>query len=156
MAINVLAGQFPVSLCIRDNLAHIETSLDSAEPDDLVVVPEGALSGYSDNIGFLDSVDPAELQRAMGYLQSEVLLRRVHLIYGSCILESGLWYHAAICYSYANSGFTYRTAQQCLSHQEERRSRRFTQTSCVLSGEESIWMRCRIGTYRSRDMMSSH
>jgi len=108
MAINVLAGQFAVSLCIRDNLAHIETILDGAEPDDLVVVPEGALSGYSDNIGFLDGIDPAELQRAMGRLKTEAMLRRVHLIFGSCILESGLWYNAAICYSYTGNDFTYR------------------------------------------------
>ncbi|MBL4937007.1 hypothetical protein JK636_14730 [Clostridium sp. YIM B02515] len=50
MELSVLIGQFPIKHDIKENLKNILFILGKSEKDDLVVLPEGALSGYSDDI----------------------------------------------------------------------------------------------------------
>ncbi len=49
MEISIIVGQFPISFNIEENLNNIVNILDKSEMDDLVVLSEGALSGYSDD-----------------------------------------------------------------------------------------------------------
>jgi len=46
MILDALVGQFPVAMSVEENLALIREVLAHALPEDLVVLPEGALSGY--------------------------------------------------------------------------------------------------------------
>lgn len=50
MELSVLIGQFPIKYDIDENLKNIFSILEESEKDDIVVLPEGALSGYSDDI----------------------------------------------------------------------------------------------------------
>ena len=108
MEVSLLVGQFPITFDISSNLNNIISILEEAEIDDLVVLPEGALSGYSDDISFLKSIDIHKLEYAMEKLKQEVLNRKIHLIYGTCIFENGNWFNAGICYSYTSADFIYR------------------------------------------------
>lgn len=108
MKISIIVGQFPITLNIKENLNQIKLLLDKSEKDDLIVLPEGALSGYSDDITFLEGINIMELKNAMISLKEDVIRRNIHLIFGSFIFEEGNWYNAAICYSYNNSDFTYK------------------------------------------------
>lgn len=108
MSISVLIGQFPITFDIYKNLKEIKLILEKSQKDDLVVLPEGALSGYDDDITFLKDVNLEELKNAMNLLKEEVIKREIHLIFGSCIFEEGIWCNAAICYSYNNPDFVYK------------------------------------------------
>ncbi|WBW95244.1 carbon-nitrogen hydrolase family protein [Oceanirhabdus sp. W0125-5] len=108
MDLSVVVAQFPITFNIDSNLKYIISILEKSEIDDLVVLPEGALSGYSDDISFLENIDTHKLEYAMKQLKNEVLNRKIHLIYGSCIFENGNWYNAGICYSYTSKDFTYK------------------------------------------------
>ena len=108
MNISVLVGQFPITFNIYENLNKIKLILEKSCKDDLVVLPEGALSGYSDDIAFLKDVNVEDLKKAMKLLKEEVINREIHLIFGSCILEKEIWYNAAIGYSYNNADFIYK------------------------------------------------
>lgn len=108
MKVSVLVGQFPITFNIYENLEEIKLILEKSQKDDLVVLPEGALSGYSDDITFLKDVKVEELKNAMKLLKEEVIKRKIHLIFGSCIFEKEAWYNAAICYSYNNPDFIYK------------------------------------------------
>lgn len=108
MEISLLVGQFPITLDIEDNLNKIYSILKNADIDDLVILPEGALSGYSDDISFLEDIDIPKLNNAIKKLKSIVLERKVHIIFGSCIYEKGNWYNAGISFSYNNPDFIYR------------------------------------------------
>jgi predicted amidohydrolase len=108
MELSVLVGQFPITFDIDSNLNNIISILEEAEIDDLVVLPEGSLSGYSDDISFLKNIDIHELEYAIGKLKQEVLNRKIHLIYGSCIFENGNWFNEGICYSYTSEDFIYK------------------------------------------------
>ena len=108
MKVSVIAMQFPITFNISENLKEINSLLENAKKDDLVVLPEGALSGYSDDISFLNDIDVEELKNAMKLLKEDVVKREIHLVFGTCILEEGAWYNAAVCYSYNNPDFIYR------------------------------------------------
>lgn len=108
MELSVLIGQFPIKSDINENLKNIFLILEESEKDDLVVLPEGALSGYSDDISFLGNINVHKLQCAMEELKKEVINRNIHLIYGTCIFENGNWFNAGICYSYTSEEFIYR------------------------------------------------
>lgn len=108
MRISVVIGQFPISFKIEENLKNIIKILESTEEDDLVVLPEGALSGYSDDISFLKDIDIIKLNKSLKLLKREVTNRKVHLIFGSCIYENSRWLNTAIGYSYCNEDFIYK------------------------------------------------
>jgi predicted amidohydrolase len=108
MELSVLVGQFPITSDININLKNIISILEESETDDLVILPEGALSGYSDDISFLEGIDVYKLRCAMEELKQEIINRKIHLIYGTCIFENGSWVNAGICYSHTNEEFIYR------------------------------------------------
>lgn len=108
MKVSILVGQFPISFDIEENLNNIVTILERSEIDDLVVLPEGALSGYADDTSFLKEINLQALQQGLDRLKQEVIDRKIHLIFGSCIYVEQAWYNSAICYSYNNQEFIYK------------------------------------------------
>lgn len=108
MIVPVLVGQFPISGDISRNLKVIFDVIDEAEPDSLVVLPEGSLSGYSDDVTFLDNIDLGELGCGLKDLKQRAIDKGVHLIFGSCIFEEGYWYNAGIYFGPDASTFIYR------------------------------------------------
>jgi predicted amidohydrolase len=108
MKVSVLVGQYPITFNVFENLEKIKVILEKSQKDDLVVLPEGALSGYSDDITFLKDINVKKLKNAMKLLKEEVINREIHLVFGTCIFKEEVWYNTAICYSYNNPDFTYK------------------------------------------------
>lgn len=108
MKVSVIIGQFPVTLNIYENLNNIYEILKEANEDDLVILPEGALSGYKDDISFVKHIDLEKLNISIKQLKKEVSAKKIHLIFGSCIKENSSWYNAAICFSYSSPDFIYK------------------------------------------------
>lgn len=106
--ISVLVAQFPVSLDIQQNLETILSLVSCAQPDDLVVLPEGALSGYAEDASFLQKINTTILAESLRRLQQEARQRQVHLIFGSCLQEGPSWFNAGIYYGPQGEAFTYR------------------------------------------------
>jgi predicted amidohydrolase len=104
MLIHAIVAQFPVSLSIPDNLNAIRAVLEQAEAGDLVVFPEGAVSGYSSDVSFLAHIQQAELQAALANLHDEAARRRLTVWAGACVQQNGRWMNAA--YGFSPSGKT--------------------------------------------------
>jgi predicted amidohydrolase len=113
--ISTLVGQFPVTLDIQHNLDIILSILSQAEPHTLVILPEGALSGYAENAAFLDEVDQHLLAIALQKLQDKTLQTHTHLIFGSCLFEDRKWYNASIYYGPRQEQFVYRKVNLAIS-----------------------------------------
>jgi predicted amidohydrolase len=94
--ISVLVAQFPVSLDIGENLETILSTLRWAQRGDLVVFPEGAVSGYAEDPAFLQTIDTPILTAALATLWNEAALRQIHLVVGSCVHDAGRWYNSAV------------------------------------------------------------
>lgn len=107
-AITAVVAQHAPALDIRSNLAAIRDALGDAAPDALVVLPEGALSGYAEDPAFLGQIDPALLAQALAALRDEAERRRVHMVFGSCVYEQGRWYNAGIYHGPRRERFVYR------------------------------------------------
>ncbi len=96
MLVHAVAGQFPVTLSTAENLRHIHRVVEQCEPDDLVVLPEGSLSGYSDDIRFLDQINPSEIERNLDRLSQLVVTHRIHLFVGVCRPDRMGWRNQAV------------------------------------------------------------
>jgi predicted amidohydrolase len=95
MIVNAVVAQFPVSLSIQKNLESIHSILLQTRPGDLVVLPEGALSGYATDTSFLEHIDNTELMASKSHLQAEVVARKINLWVGACVNQNGQWFNAA-------------------------------------------------------------
>ncbi|MDY7077633.1 MAG: nitrilase-related carbon-nitrogen hydrolase [Chloroflexota bacterium] len=71
-------------------------------------LPEGALSGYAQDPTFLHSIDTVLLAASLRVLSNEVAQRQLHLVFGSCVYESGRWYNADLYYGPNRQQFVYR------------------------------------------------
>lgn len=96
MVIEVLIGQFPTTLDVGENLEAMRAILERARPEVLVVLPEGALSGYREDPAFLSEVDPEAVREGVRKLGEEAVRRGVHLFFGSCLPEGDRWYNAGL------------------------------------------------------------
>ena len=108
MLVEALVGQFPVALRVEENLDLIRGVLAHARPEDLVVLPEGALSGYEEDPAFLSEVDPAAVEEGLRILGEEAKNRRLHLFFGSCLPEGERWYNAGFYRGPRGEEFVYR------------------------------------------------
>lgn len=95
MLIQAIIAQFPVSREIPENLAAIQAVLAQAHRDDLVLLPEGGLSGYSDEPDFFDRFDEVALHSALEQISRAAKQRAVHIWVGACYRKRGCWYNAA-------------------------------------------------------------
>jgi predicted amidohydrolase len=108
LKISVAVGQFPISFAITENVQNILSMLEQVEPDDLLVLPEGAISGYNEDSRFLELIDRRLLADAIERIAEAVKRKHVHLIAGSCMEEEGEWYNAGLYFSPRGERALYR------------------------------------------------
>lgn len=94
--INGAIWQFPVSLDIEANLKAIRRGLIAAEPETLLVMPEGAISGYEPAPNLIDRLDPSAINRAIEMVRSEVRAYKVHLVVGACLYDGEAWRNSSL------------------------------------------------------------
>lgn len=116
MKLFALVAQFPVSLSIQRNLASMLGLLDQTKPGDLVIFPEGSLSGYSHDPSFLDQIDYQELESASQQLRLIAMQRKLNLWVGTVIPEGESWFNAA--YGFTPQGETHIYRKTNLAHHE--------------------------------------
>ena len=104
----VAVAQLPITWDIEQNLTAIAAVLAGAQPGEIVVLPEGALSGYGSDLSALDSLDPITVAHATDRLAGLVQHTAVHLICGSLLFEHGAWWNAALYLSPQGTRWTYQ------------------------------------------------
>ena len=108
MIISVFVAQFPISFSIQENLDTIIELLDQTRSGELVVFPEGSVSGYSTDMSFLDQINQPELEAGFELLRNEASKRKIYLWVGACLKENGFWTNAAYGFSPDNDDNIYR------------------------------------------------
>jgi predicted amidohydrolase len=108
MKISVVLAQFPVSLSIQENLKAILAALDQAQPGDIVLFPEGSISGYAQDFAFLQAIDPQVLTAAVDQLRDQAQKRGVHIWAGACFPDGGQWFNVALGFTPAGGAHQYR------------------------------------------------
>ncbi|UII58387.1 carbon-nitrogen hydrolase family protein (plasmid) [Cytobacillus spongiae] len=108
MNLNIALAQFEPSFKILENLQKMLGLISHSSKGDIVVFPEGCLSGYSDNLDFLHKDIMKDIENAITKLQKTAKEQDVHLIFGSCIVEEGNWYNAGFYLSPKGIKHTYK------------------------------------------------
>jgi predicted amidohydrolase len=104
MHLSALIAQIPVSTSIPANLDFMDSVLQQSAPGDLVLFPEGCISGYDINPAFLEEIDAAALSAAFEHLQTQAAERGIDVWAGACIRRDGQWFNCA--YGFTAAGDT--------------------------------------------------
>ena len=105
--LSALLIQFPVSLSISENLKAIEGALEHAYPGELVLCPEGCVSGYSRDLTFLRKIDQRAVEDSLSILELQAHRRKIHLWVGAVVNVDGNWRNAAYGFTPQGQVHTY-------------------------------------------------
>lgn len=94
-AIRAAALQFNVTMDPARNAETIERLLADAPADTFAVAPEGALSGYVNEAGFVARIDQSATAAAIARIATFCADKRVHLVAGACVREDDAWRNAS-------------------------------------------------------------
>ena len=83
--------QFAVGMDVARNLECLAACVDQLDAGTLAVAPEGALSGYAPEPGFVASLDPEAIAGAIDSTRSTVAKKKIHLVAGACFPDDGVW-----------------------------------------------------------------
>jgi predicted amidohydrolase len=110
--VGVVLAQFPVGFSVTGNLDTILGVLSEAEPGDIVITPEGALTGYllhgQADLERLAKTDPEHVIEAIDAVADEAVRRGVNLWLGVCRRVDGTWSNEALGLLGDGTRLTYR------------------------------------------------
>lgn len=105
--ISVLLVQFPVSLNVAENVRAIEQALSHAHPGELVLCPEGCVSGYSRDLTFLHKIDRKGVENSLSELELRARRDGIHIWVGAIVNVDGNWRNAAFGFTPQGHMHTY-------------------------------------------------
>ncbi|WP_333772263.1 carbon-nitrogen hydrolase family protein [Streptomyces sp. IBSBF 3136] len=108
MKVSLTVAQFPITWDVERNLELISEVLAEARPDDIVVLPEGALSGYGSDLSALGNLDILALSHATDRVAVLAQENAVHLFCGTLLFDRGVWSNAAVYFSPNGERWIYR------------------------------------------------
>jgi predicted amidohydrolase len=104
MSLSAVLAQFPVGFSVQRNLESIDSVLQQTRAGDLVLFPEGCVSGYSTDTTFLQHVPVGEVMAGLHAIQEEAVRRKISVWAGACVYHQGQWFNAA--YGFSPNGKT--------------------------------------------------
>jgi predicted amidohydrolase len=115
--LGVVLAQLPPTTSVAQNVESISAAVAAAEPGDVVVTPEGSVSGYFEDLRFLETLSSEEVESALDTLGALAEAAGVDLWVGACLRDGRAWRNAAygltadglrLRYQKANLGTTER------------------------------------------------
>lgn len=114
-----MVAQIPVGWAVEDNLQRIREVLTQTQADDLVLFPEGALSGYGTDLTALEDRSRAEVvDQAAGCVADLARRYGVHVFCGSLIWEQGAWWNAALYFGPNAERWDYRKVNLAMNERD--------------------------------------
>ncbi|MFE2376211.1 carbon-nitrogen hydrolase family protein [Streptomyces sp. NPDC059398] len=108
MKLSLTVAQFPITWDVERNLELISEVLAETRPDDIVVLPEGALSGYGSDLSALANLDTPALAHATDRVADLAQQNAIHLFCGTLLFDRGVWSNAAVYFSPNGARWIYR------------------------------------------------
>lgn len=96
---NVAAFQCPVRMDVKSNFRDLETAVSVLPPNTLIVAPEGLLSGYLPERGFVRQIDEPATFRAIQETQALAARASAYIVAGACVRVDGAWHNSAFCFA---------------------------------------------------------
>ncbi|XVU22643.1 carbon-nitrogen hydrolase family protein [Actinoplanes sp. CA-054009] len=99
MLMSIVAAQVPAVWNVEANLATVRDVLGETRAGEVVVFPEGLLSGYGEDLTPLSTLDPAAVTSAVAEVARLVRERQVYVFCGSLLPSGGQWHNAGLFFS---------------------------------------------------------
>jgi predicted amidohydrolase len=116
--ISVLIAQVPVVWNIDANLITLRDVVGETRPDDVVVLPEGMLSGYGEDLTRLDAVDPAAVDGAVAQVAQLAQQKQVHIFCGSLLPQDRGWCNAGLFFPATGPYQVYRKINLAMNERD--------------------------------------
>ncbi|GLW33782.1 carbon-nitrogen hydrolase [Actinoplanes regularis] len=108
MQMSIVIAQVPAVWNVDANLGTVREVLGQTHPGDVVVLPEGMLSGYGEDLTPLDTLDPAEVDHAVTRVAQLAAGKRVQVFCGSLLPWNGGWCNAGLFFPAEGDHQVYR------------------------------------------------
>jgi len=112
--LGVVLAQVPITFDVEENVASVRNALSHAAPGDVVLTPEGSVSGYpargDEDAWMLDRIDAAAVDAAVDSLAAAARDAGAHLLVGACLPEPAGIANAAFLLGADGRRFAYRKA----------------------------------------------
>ncbi|MEV4349665.1 carbon-nitrogen hydrolase family protein [Actinoplanes sp. NPDC049596] len=108
MRMSIVAAQVPAVWNVGANLATVRDVVGESRAGDVVVLPEGMLSGYGEDLTPLDTLDPAEVLGAVDEVARLAAYRRVLIFCGSLLPAEGGWCNTGLFFPAGGETRVYR------------------------------------------------
>ncbi len=95
MLASVVGAPFPTTFDVNENLQHMLALLADCQAHELVVFPEGALTGYSSDIAFVQEIDLQQVDEALVHLHQVACQRDLHVFVGAIRRDDHGWRNQA-------------------------------------------------------------
>lgn len=96
MQISIVVAQVPVVWNVDANLITVQEVVGEARVGDVVVLPEGMLSGYGEDLAPLAAMEPAAVDHAVAQVAQLARQEQVHIFCGSLLACEGGWCNAGL------------------------------------------------------------
>jgi len=96
MQMSIVIAQVPAIWDIDANLITLREVLRETLPGDVVVLPEGMLSGFGEDLAPLDALDPAAVNHTVAQAARLANQKQVHIFCGSLLPLDGGWCNAGL------------------------------------------------------------
>jgi predicted amidohydrolase len=95
----IRAAQFAIHRDLASNLRHILGVLRTSQPGEMVVFPEGALSGYAPkDPAYTAMLDAAAIEEAIGQVKTQVQATGCRCLLGSATKDGQRWRNAVLMF----------------------------------------------------------
>jgi predicted amidohydrolase len=105
---SIVIAQVPAIWDIDANLTTLREVLGETRAGDVVVLPEGLLSGYGENLAPLDAMDPAAVDHAVTQAAQLARQKQVNIFCGSLLPVDDGWCNAGLFFPAEGSYKVYR------------------------------------------------
>lgn len=90
--VNAAALQFQIAMDVGRNLSTLERLIEPLPQGTLAVAPEGSLSGYLPEPGFVERINTEATAQAIEHLSVICKRKKIHVVAGACIKDGdGNW-----------------------------------------------------------------
>lgn len=119
MHITVALGQMPLEPDVQGNLAHILKAVKACQPGDLLLLPEGALSGYQNHTGWVHTLDAQAIAAGIVSIRDAVEAQQIYALCGTYAQVGSDWVNRALGFGPEGLMFTYDKVNLSLAERTE-------------------------------------
>ncbi len=102
-------AQIVVSHGVEENKQKILSALNSANPEEWVVFPECALTGYfPEEEGFLKDVDPNQIDQIINEIVQKVKEKKCYCLLGTALYIDDVWHNSVVMFSHDKDRQVYK------------------------------------------------